>query len=95
MVQCVSFTVPDTMEMAQKELMDILPQKFHIPSSQIRLLNSIGHGRTSEAVISPVPQSVTVYPIPVGEFGEVYKAHLTRRQGRVTRIVAVKTLRGK
>ena len=40
------------MEMAQKELMHILPQKFHIPSSQICLLNSIGHGRTSEAVIS-------------------------------------------
>ena len=83
------------MEMAQKELMDILPQKFHIPSSQIRLLNSIGHGRTSEAVISPVPQSVTVYSIPAGEFGEVYKAHLTRRRGGGTRVVAVKTLRGK
>ena len=79
------------MEMAQKELMNILPQKFHIPSSKIRLLNSIGHGtKTVEAVIS----MCDYMSIPAGEFGEVYKAHLTNLRGVVTRIVAVKTLRG-
>ena len=36
--------VPEAMEMAQKELKTLLPQKFHIPSSELRLLNSIGHG---------------------------------------------------
>ena len=86
--------------MAQNELMNILPQKFHIPSSQIHLLNSIGHGRTSKAVIFLCIRSwftsfSLLWSISVGEFGEVYMARLTRRQGGVTRIVAVKTLRGK
>ena len=79
------------MEMAQKELMNILPQKFHIPSSKVHLLNSIGHGtKTVEAVIS----MFDYMSIPAGEFGEVYRAHLTNLQGVVTHIVAVKTLRG-
>ena len=61
MLIIISFTVPDTMELAQSELMNILPQKFHIPSSQIHLLNSIGHGtKTVEAVA--VLQCVTLCP---------------------------------
>ena len=38
------YAVPGAIEKAQNELRALLPQKFHIPSSQLRLLNSIGHG---------------------------------------------------
>ena len=38
------FTVTEVMEIAQKELKTLLPDKFHIPSNQIRLLDSVGHG---------------------------------------------------
>ena len=89
----ISFTVSEAMEMAQSEL---LPQTFHIPSSQIKLLNSIGHGRTSEAVIILYHKFMSFSlpcSIPAGEFSEVYKARLRRRRG--TCIVAVKTIRGR
>ena len=82
----------DTMEMAQSELINRLPHKFHILSSQIHLLNSIGHGRILEIVCTTECKYMPC--IPAGEFGEVYKAHLTNRHSVVTRIVAVKTLRG-
>ncbi|CAI8056125.1 Plexin-A4 [Geodia barretti] len=57
------------MDMAREELKKLIPQRLHIPSSPLRLLDSVGHG----------------------EFGEVYKAYLTRL--RKQRLVAVKTLR--
>ena len=38
------FTVTKVMEMAQKELKTLLPDKFHIPSNHIRRLDSVGHG---------------------------------------------------
>ena len=62
------------MKMAHNRLMNILPRSFCIPSSQLHLLNSIGHGtKTVEGVIS-LYRSIYVYmPIPAGEFGEVYK----------------------
>ena len=40
------FPVPGTIESAQRELKILLPQKFHIPNNQLRLLNSVGHGNS-------------------------------------------------
>ena len=44
LVYALFFTVTEVMEIAQKELKTLLPDKFHIPSNQIRLLDSVGHG---------------------------------------------------
>ena len=88
------------MEKAQNELRALLPQKFHIPSSQLRLLNSIGHGTVTFKYhltdwLCITYNSVCGYILSPGEFGEVYKAHLIKWTGEgKPRTVAVKTLRG-
>ena len=84
----IIYIIP-VMNVARKELKALIPQRLHIPSTQLRLLDSVGHG------IDVFKVSVLLYNSLTGEFGEVYKAHLIAWHGRGDpRTVAVKTLRG-
>ena len=42
------------MNVTRKELKALIPQRLHIPSTQLRLLDSVGHGIKSQAVINPL-----------------------------------------
>ena len=38
------FSCVTAMDIAREELKKLIPQRLHIPSSQLRLLDSVGHG---------------------------------------------------
>ena len=84
----INLCIIPAMNVARKEIKALIPQRLHIPSTQLRLLDSVEHGNEANDVAS---YSDTL----TGEFGEVYKAHLIAWHGKGDpQTVAVKTLRG-
>ena len=86
------------MDMAQKELKQVIPQRMQIPSTQLRLLQSVGHGQfavqqyyslsiflqmyAQHLVLNCAVLTVILSSLLTGEFGEVYKARLIAWHGQ-------------
>ena len=47
----IIYIIP-VMNVARKELKALIPQRLHIPSTQLRLLDSVGHGNNVLKVAS-------------------------------------------
>ena len=61
------------MDIAREELKKLIPQRLHIPSSQLRLLDSVGHGT------SMYFDSLTICigtPLIPGQFGAYSRTSL-------------------
>ena len=54
------FIIP-VMNVARKELNALIPQRLHIPSTQLRLLDSVGHGNKANDVLKVASYSDTVF----------------------------------
>lgn len=71
-----------------------LPRYLIIPSSNIKLLETVGQGIINVMYVVHY-KKITLLLYLSGEFGIVYKGHIIKILGQiVTDIVAVKTLKG-
>ena len=92
MIICI-VTPSGPVEMVKEELKKQLPPRLLIPNNCIHLLGTVGQGKCGAHNVWRMrrPHALCF----LGEFREVYKAHLIKWHGMgMPRVVAVKTLKG-